>query len=223
MKFVHPILERTIEIEENKATILIIENKNVFSEIISEIKNQIEGEEGGFVFSQDIEEISISQNIELITDPFSLNFNSKKIINRLYKKLDKQAMNEEMYVKSKEIVSKINEYIADLIQDEELSISYNQELDLIKLFKAVDIHIENKDKQLVDRILEYMLIIREIFAINTFVFVNLKAFISDENLKEFYKVVFYNKMNLILFESNFNKKLDSEEVRIIDADLCEIT
>ena len=55
------------------------------------------------------------------------------------------------------------------------------------------------------------------------VFINLKTFLSKEEVEELYKECFYRKINIILFENYDNNCIIENEKRIIiDSDLCEI-
>ena len=51
---------------------------------------------------------------------------------------------------------------------------------------------------------------------------NLKAFLSENEITLFYQSVFYEKLSVLLLESGQKETVRPyEEVRIIDKDLCE--
>ena len=57
----------------------------------------------------------------------------------------------------------------------------------------------------------------EVFAI-----LNLKQYISKEELQQFYASVFYEKVFLLLIEGNFSGKEKNEKCLIYDKDCCII-
>ena len=83
MKLVHPAFENQIIIYENKANVIVIENPELLTDIVFELKNQISGKEGSFILSNNMEYISLSKAAEICVDPFSLDFNSRKLISTL--------------------------------------------------------------------------------------------------------------------------------------------
>ena len=80
-----------------------------------------------------------------------------------------------------------------------------------------DLHLS-----LIHILLEMMRLHRECFRKRLFVFVNLKAFLSENEITLFYQSVFYEKLSVLLLESGQKEPVRScEEMRIIDKDLCE--
>ena len=80
MRIVHKDISNPIIINENKINILVLENKKFFIDKINELINQINGDYGDyFLFDLNDEELLISKNCEILTDLFSLDFDSKKI------------------------------------------------------------------------------------------------------------------------------------------------
>ena len=56
-----------------------------------------------------------------------------------------------------------------------------------------------------------------------FVLVHAKAFFSSDELRRLYDMAAYKKWNLLLLESHqYPERLDGEEHRLIDDDLCEL-
>lgn len=68
-----------LSFEENQVTVLIFESSEMFGEAIWDLQETIIGDTGPFVLADQMEPISISKQMELIVDPFLLDFNSRKI------------------------------------------------------------------------------------------------------------------------------------------------
>lgn len=221
MKLYHPIFLNPIEIKENEINVIVIENAKVFSSLIFQLKNQIEGLEGEFIFSSNNKMIDIPKNLDLIIDLFNVEINSKKIINKLYEHINKLSMSEQFYLKTVEVRNTVDLYIENLAYEFNQSICYNDEFDVKAILKMGEVKFYDDHKNIAERITNYIDIMREYCKINSFIFVNLKTFLSQEEIKDFYSYVTYNKINTILFENNIGEKREHiEKYTIIDDDLC---
>lgn len=70
---------------------------------------------------------------------------------------------------------------------------------------------------------DYLKTATELGSTILFIFVNLKCFLSNENLKELYAYIAYEKINVLLIENTYRELPDSnEEVILFDQDLCRI-
>lgn len=101
MKLVHPNLEGQLLL--NSPCEWIIESPELFSRYVKELFEQSNGEEGNFVLSEGEKEISISKFAEIIINPFSINKNDKRILGKLYTRLNDLAVAEENYLLTQEI------------------------------------------------------------------------------------------------------------------------
>lgn len=221
MKLYHPVFMNPIKIEESEINVIVIENSNVFYSMISQLKNQIEGFDGEFILSNSCEEISVQKSMDLIINLFSLDINCKKVINRLYDQISKLAVSEDFYLKTEEIRNLVSVYISNLAYEFKQDICYNDQFDLKSILKMTEVKFFDDYENIVEKIIDYMDIINEYCGINTFVFVNLKTFLSKEEIDNVYSYAVYNKVNIILFENNIIKKRgDIERYTIIDDDLC---
>lgn len=224
MKLVHPYIERQIIFDESKINILTIENQKLFSEVVQEIISVLNGGNSKFVLSEGMDIINIFKVGELCIDIFSCEINSKKAITKLYEILREKSVDEDMHLKTNQILSSIFSYTEDLIFEfGEYELSYNLDTDITNIFKAVDVKFDLSDKTYLEKLLDYVYINSEFLSKKLFIFVNLKSFLLEEELEEFYKMMFYKKINILLLESFEREyKFDCEEYYIIDKDLCQI-
>ena len=223
MKLVHKNIEKHLQFKENKVNVLVVENNGMLFKLINELQRQIEGENGTFVLSENGELLNISKEIELITDVFSLNLNERTSVNRLLNSLTGYTQSAEMINKSRELQMVLNEYLSELTQNEELPVSFADEINMQSLLKALGVEFENEYNSICEKLLVYMRIMNRYFQKEVFVLVNLKTFVNEDELKDFYQNAFYEKLNLLLFESTERKSMgNAEEVTVIDEDMCEV-
>lgn len=223
MKLVHPLLEKQILFDENNINVFVIENRKFMAEFIQEMNTQINGSEGRFVLSDSDKEIKIDKGVELIIDYFNIDFNSKKIITKLYKNMQEIALDEEFYIETIGIKNKILEYLYNIEEKIEFEITNDEEIDITSVFKAINVKFEINELNFTEKIVEYIKLLNNLGAIKVFLLINLKSFVSENEISEIYKYFIYNKINVLLIETvEPNKKNDVENVYIIDKDLCEI-
>lgn len=79
MKLVNADFGIRIKFIENRVNVLVIENPRDLSATIQDLLNQMNGEDGNYIFSNDEKEIEIKKDIEFIMSPFTLSMNERKI------------------------------------------------------------------------------------------------------------------------------------------------
>lgn len=89
MKLVHPDFFFQIELPENKVPVLVFESPSRFLEFVSQIKGQVNGDNGEWVLSEGGKELNLAKTCEVIIDVFALDINQKKMITSLYNHLEK--------------------------------------------------------------------------------------------------------------------------------------
>lgn len=222
MKLAYRNIKYHIELKENIVNVIILENQRIYSKLVQELLSQCNGEEGKFVLSEDNKELKISKNMYLISDVFNIDFNQRKIINNIYANLENIAIDEKYYIKTNKIKSDIIKYIDDLIMEVDYSLAYKEDIEIKELFKLSNIKIEIYDKNLLEKIVDYIEILQKICNIKCIVFINLKTFLTPKELEQLYLHCNYNKMHIILLENIKKSKLKFEKIFILDKDLCEI-
>lgn len=223
LRLIHPLLSDTIVFEENKINILILENGALFAKFIQEFSSQINGMEGDFVFSEDYKPIPMGKNIELITDIFSIDINSRKIMAKLMDMLAYLAVDEDFYLKTCDVKQTLNQYMESLLIDFEYSLSYDTAIDLCQVFKALKVEVHMESKSILEFLVEYLSLLSKLLNIKCVVLTNLKSFLSHEELSLLYKEIMYKKYCVLLLENHAQENIfPCEKIRIIDNDLCEI-
>ncbi|MDO5564492.1 MAG: type II-A CRISPR-associated protein Csn2 [Eubacteriales bacterium] len=221
MKLVYVGQDINIALIENKANVISIETPKLFSEIIFNLINQTQGKPGNFILSDIEKELSIEKNIDFVSNPFLSNINDKKVINNLYSYLSIYAQ-ENLYKETMDLNRLIVEYLDKILNFSPYNTEYNTEIDISALFKIYGLKIESNCETLTESIINYIKAMHNVCHINIFVFLNLKQYISEEDLCGIYKCVFYEKIHIIILQGQYSKKNENESHLIIDKDLCII-
>ena len=222
MKLVYTELEQQLVFQENKVNVLVIERKELFRRMIQELDKQISGEDGGLVLSDNNKTMRIDKEICLILNPFALDINSRKALTGLYNELGKLGLNEENYLKTCSLKGQIAEYIYDLLNQVDYALKFKDDFNLQSLFKALEVEFEAGEGNFLEGLVYFLDVCSKFQKIKILTFVNLKTYLTSEELHEFYKEAFYRKIQLLLLENNIVDELAEEAVSIVDADLCLI-
>lgn len=222
MKLAHPELSGLVLNEADFFKEWIIEAPELFSRFVLELYEQKGGEEGGFVLSDDEKEISISKYAEIIINPFAVDINDKRILNKLYAELDKISKDENMFIKTQELSAYIQRYLLEVDQNTNYILDFDEEIQIPALLKAVGVHCEDTGSSTVERLICYIKIMAELVRIRLFVFVNIRSFLTDEQIREIIREVSYQDVKTIFIENQTRGCIEPHTQYIIDVDKCEI-
>lgn len=219
MRLTYSRFDLVIEMLENSLNTIVIENKSQMAIVVEEIFQQCEGLEGGFVLSEKNELVRIDKRIDLVIDPFRLDFNDKKIINRLYQQLGILA---EDFVEDKE---KINSSILCMLDNITSGIQYpgiafNFELDWNNIFKLYGVRLEKDYKNLLEKLVEYIKIQAILTENRVCCLINIRTYLNQKELLELHSVAENQKISLLLIEATEPIKIVDETLYIIDIDQC---
>lgn len=221
MKIAHPELKMMIEDSEGIVNVIVIENEKFFCRTVQDIYAQINGNDGEYIISNDNEPVQWGRNSELITQYVPFEVNKKALITKLYNKLKKEAL-ENYYVETCEVTGQIFKYAAQISNSINADIVFDNNIDISGLFKLANIKFEESGNSIADKMLSYMLNVRELDGDKWFIAVGLKSYLSKAELIEMYKNIALNKLRLLLIECSDKETLEGEKKYIIDTDLCEI-
>ena len=86
------------------------------------------------------------------------------------------------------------------------------------------VHFEEEGIDFFEKLLDYMRLEQEILKVKLFVLVNIKGFLSLEQLDFLYQQSCYEKIQLLMIENHLNdeKRIGGENLIIIDDDGCVI-
>ena len=224
MKIINKNWQRKIEIEENTIYTLVFENKKYYRENIKELISQHKGNEGNYIYSNDNKEISFEKSSYIITDIFNIEINSKKILTKIYNSLLKQIIDDT--VEYNELTTHIRAYFEKLIFNSSFEVEQGEEIDINSLLKLGDFRIHVEDDDIIEKFIEFLKVLVQLCGINIIFIVGLHNVFTDEEIKEIYKKVCVNKINIINIEyrqfDNLSDENYIEKVYIFDKDNCEI-
>ena len=199
-------------LEENKITTIVIENPSV---------RQVNGEDGEWILSDQDKIFSIEKSSIFLDNPLMVNSNEKRILTRLYKELSEQA-NTLMYEEYTQINSYIVSFLERLLDTVPYHLDMEVDMDLIGILKLYGVKMESDGVSVLEVLLDYLRALSTICNIHVVFILNIKQFLTIEEVQQLYEFCFYEKIHLINLEGQKNYNLEKEKCVIIDKDLCII-
>lgn len=221
MKLVNISSGIDIDINENEVNELIIEHKSLFTKTIEMLMKQANGEEGDFVLSENSKIIKLEKCSDVIVDFFTMTPNNKKVINKLYASLEIIANN---YVEEK---ADINARIISMLDAITTSVgsadlTYDLDYKWSDIFKLYSLQFEENYSDIVNKITSYIKIISQFSDIRVIFLVNVRSFLSNEEMQKVFEMAYYCKINIFLLESHEREEREGIKRYVIDKDMCFI-
>ena len=179
MKLVHPDYEYHIDFSEGSITALFFDDSVNLRVWFMELVNQYKGEKGKFVLSEKGEEISISENVMIVSDPLLFEISDKKITNKIQSMLKSYVLSSDMFIKTQTILSEIEKYAEEIKAEFGYPINFDK-FDSIALLKMISFGIEYEFSSELEKLLEYMNLLHDICGIKAFVILNAFFLLSGE-------------------------------------------
>ncbi len=212
-----------IEIKEDSIVSLIVENPRCFAEMVRDIYNQAQGGDGEFLLSERDKVVKIDKNMEVVVNPFGIDFNDRKILNRLYDKLKTVSMEFD------ELLSDVDSAAVRFLDAITEQIPYNNigfdlHIDIAGLLKLYHVQIDsNSCSNLTELLCEYIKVISSLTGVTVLCLVDLKKYVSQSEMEMICKQANYNKISIIFIQASEDYKVENEKTYILDKDLCFIS
>ena len=210
-----------IEVQENQIPVLVMEDPGIFSGFVGSFFLQSEGEDGNIVLSDGNKELALSKSSMIVSDYFSLDLNGRKIQARLFSQLKEAAA--DTGIGKEDFTSLGIDLLEKIISASRFDhITYDLNLEWNDIFKLFGVRIEEDYTSLSEKILSLLRVCAQLLDLKLLAFVNLKSYLSENEVLEVYRMAGYLKLNLLMIESTERTKLPGEKIYIIDRDKCLI-
>lgn len=222
MKLIIKYIDNDIELKENEISAIEIENKRYFYRIVKDLYDIYDNElsEDIYLIDDNNKEINISNKIKIFIDYFNFKLDSKKYTNDITKYINKVLSEETKETLLNQYKKIINLYKKEL-NNIDLPLVLDTNLDIENITKLIKVSIDT-NKELINNLFT-LIDLENIFQTkNILVFINLKQYLSKEEIEELYKYSIYNRITLLLIDSqSYGTTLTNERKLIIDENLDE--
>ncbi|WP_276906148.1 type II-A CRISPR-associated protein Csn2 [Peptoniphilus duerdenii] len=222
MNLVTKYLENSLEIKSKTINTLVVEDTRYFSIFLKGLIESTEIESDEFELIEDYKTVDMTKYVEIIFDIFNLEANSANILKKMYSELEEDLNTQEVYTKKVELESIIANITDELIYRSRFSLKAGG-INYQNLFKAIEIEFDYEKNSVLERLIEYIKVTSELLKTKVYIIVNLDSFLSEEELVELEKFLLYNDIKVLALQNTIRMEVKpSENLRIVDKDLCEI-
>lgn len=210
--------ENEIVFDQENINILEIKDSQCFSHIIEILNEKINGLDSDeiFLLDESENELNMSKEMYMAFDLFNIDYNSKKIINRIYEIIsDNISKNQDYEIEN--MTTKLRNYIIQEINELPFEFEMKSELDIPEILKLYNLKIDSSNYTTILERVELLIDIISTLNISKILLLpNLKTYLTDNELVELYKYSLYNNVKLLLIERNDINKLKYEKILSID-------
>ena len=176
--------ENKINFKEDKVNILEVYNKKLFCTIINFLNNQCndeEDEDNQIVLLDGDNRKSIRQNVYILSDLFNIDFESKKIMNRIYNLIEQNIKNRQDF-ELEELSLKLRNFLIQEINELPFEFNIESEINVQNLIKSFNLRIDKSNyNSIVDKVEFIINILSTLKIASILIIPNLKVFLNDES------------------------------------------
>lgn len=210
--------ENCLDFSNNCVNILEIHNTKLFFNIVMSFLMYCDNQpakETIYLYDES-EELDIHKHCYFVENIFSIEINDKKIINKLYSKLENDILlNDEIAFNIGKQYQEFFQYFIEIFNNYDLDFDYNIDFSIKNFLKMIQLNFINEKQDLITNLYTFVDIICEFNLYNILILNNIKAYINDDELIEFYKYCCYKKINILLLEPLSNRPLLNYERKMI--------
>lgn len=224
MKFVHERIQEPLFLDDHFC-ILSVENPSFLRSFQLELRQQLDGFEGGFALSDGDKSHVIAQCAALISDPFDLVINDRRTLLTAHASLIRLAEERGMDIRLLDVSRQLMDFMDELIQDEPFFVMGMEQLNVKDCLKCLDVHLSvNAEQNYFDQFMDFLLIKIKFANKKLFVCNGLSAYITTDELLELQRFAVREDIEILVVEGVLSEKWQQIPIKtiIIDDDLCEI-
>lgn len=213
--------ENDIVISDEYVRVLEIEDKALFANIIQSVYslcNKEESQEYILLLEED-RKLDFSKEAYLVIDILNIDFNDRKILNKLYEGISLTIDQDlEMKEKLERQFTDMFNYLDTTLIELPFEFTYKNELKIEDLLKFYGIKLYSTEKTFMEKVLYLIDLISLLDLCEVLIFCNIKSFFKEEQIEEIYKHIIHNKLKVLLIEGNIaDKTLKYERKLRIDS------
>lgn len=225
MKLVFDGLECSLPFKPGYSTVLQVENQALFFRVGRALKSQ-EGRYAiePYLFWDNDSEIAPKDATLFIADIFDLPWDDCALLGEIIKHIEKDLIDDEdARIALEETEQLLSSKLMALSGGLSADYSFGLEWSVSRSLKMLGFGIDSlPDSKLIDNLISFLSLALDARCNKIFVFVNLKTFLTEKELKMFYEHVFYTKKSVLLLENKQDNSTYQYEIKhTVDQEFLE--
>ena len=220
MILAHPQMDTVLDFDGAFVNALVVENPDFYRHLLCDLYGQLQGDEGKLVLSDKGKTLVISKWVELVDNCIHFELNRKSLLTKICFTMERTAVSEAFFLKTSELLSALECYMDELTFELPGDIVC-EKCSVAGLLKGIGITLRDEYEDPLERLLDFMELVREFDRDKLFVLMGLRSLFSDRQVEVFLKTVLDHGYRVLLLDSVAREKLSLEKRLTIDIDLCE--
>lgn len=222
MRLVYYDYNIEIDFSYGKITNVVIENPLVLYGFIMGLWHTINKHEEKISVFDNFEKMDFTKITDLIFSPLELTYRKKDIQKRMIEGMLEEITESDLSFKFSEAYAALLEIVKQVKMNCEYEIDFDENLELKKLIKCFDIHLQEPSGNFLKRLIEYISVTAKLMNNKIFFLLGGFNFINDGEYNLLEKHAAYEDVAIINIEGKQNNLKSLENQYIMDVDLCEI-
>ena len=225
MKLVFDGLEEPVYIARNSVSVMEVHNRALFARIVHSLActDCVRSGEEFSLWDGEGKELAPKNGFLYIADPFRLPWGERDLEGALYRRL------EEILFEDYELRERIELLHGSMLSQVgllgfQLSADYRFEVEweLRRYLKAFGYSVEKRSGSLFDNLIKFVTFASDMGFSRVMLFVNLKTFLTENELEAFYGQAVFSGISMLLLENAADDRVfEKESKRVIDQHFLE--
>lgn len=207
MKLVFSGLENSLELTAGETSVLQVENSALFARIASSLRTGL-GRQAMEPYSlwEDDVEVKPGSALMVVPDALNLPWDDRAFMTAITKRVEREFLeDEDLRMQVEEAERAIKMRLSGLNLGFNADLEFGLEWDLKRYLKLLGFGAApQEDKSFLDNLLNFLSFALDAGCRRTIVFVNLKTFLTENELQMLYDHVFFLKLSLLLLENKID-------------------
>lgn len=225
MKLVFSGLETPIDLAPGYASTLQIANETLFARIVRSLASSA----GSLALEpytlwDDGVELRPSTSLMVVQNPLQLPWDDRSLMGEVVKRIEREFLEDEDLRRGIEAMdSALSAKLLDLGFGMNSDYGFELEWELKRYLKFRGFGVDIQDsKPLLDNLLNFLSLALDADCKQAITFVNLKTFLTQNDLKALFEYVFYSKLTVLLIENKADEVVyDYEQKLVVDLHFIE--
>ena len=220
MILAHPQMDTVLDFDGAYVNSLVVENPDFYRHLLCDLYGQLQGDAGKLVLSDKGKTMPVSKWVELVDNCIHFELNRKTLLTRVCAAMERTAVSEAFFLKTSELLCSLESYVNELAFELPGDIIC-EKCSVAGILKGIGISLRDDYADPLERLIDFMELVREFDRDKLFVLVGLRSFFSDVQVEVFLKTVLDHGYRVLLLDCISREKLSCEKRLTIDNDLCE--
>ena len=215
-----------IVVDNSAISVLEIQNRVLFARVCASLFSEAGGDavEPYSLWDGDLE-LKPGNQMLYVGNPLDLPWGSRFLAGALVGQAEKLLFEDEPTRREvEEAAALLSSLVSKLALQLDSDYSFGVDWELKRYLKSFGFGVDvASDESLIDKIIKFMLLAKDVSLDRVVIFVNLKLFLSESELDRFFEQAFFSNLSILLVENSSDSNCRQDERKyIIDQDLLEI-